>query len=142
MSVHGGNEVLAEALKQGQYDFDTLKAWAISGASENPVLVTMRVTELWNLFRDTNSAVLQDSADSVEEAFKAITSQLNVQQTSTLVILEADSDLAEFGLLVPSSVVGVGGPLPNVDPAGPSPLGLSQTKVHWGSVEGRSVIIP
>ena len=141
MSVHGGNEVLAEALKQGQYDFDTLKAWAIS-ASENPVLVTMRVTELWNLFRDTNSAVLRDSADSVEEAFKALTSQLNVQQTSTLVILEADSDLAEFGLLVPSSIVGVGGPLPNVDPAGPSPLGLSQTKVHWGSVEGRSVIIP
>ena len=141
-TAKGGDQALAESLMQGQYNFDVYKKWFTSTIS-NPTFVSMVVTEFWSVLRNSNNAELRDSADAIEDAFNAIVSQQQ-QEQSALVILEGDSDLTEFGFLTPSATVGVGGPLPSFDPATQNVIGLSETKVRWGHVgiQPKSVIIP
>jgi hypothetical protein len=104
----------------------------------------MVVTELWSTLRDSNNTQLRDSAATIQEAFEFLVAEQQQQHVTTLAIMECKSGIAEVGLLTPSAIVGVGGPLPAFDPTTQQIIGLSETKVRWGDVgaEPKNVIIP
>ena len=131
VTVIGGDEALAESLMQGNYKYEHFDQW-LGTTFSAPVLVSVGVTELWTLLRDSEDSKVRDSADAIEAAFHAIVDNYEKQRVTTLVILEGESDFAELDLLSPSAVVGVGGPMPTFDPATQSVIGLSETKVRVG----------
>lgn len=140
MSIHGGDQVLADSLMQGPYDYDAFSKWTKT-VNQRRELVYMGATEIWYVLQDSDDKTLREGAGPLEEAFKYIMKQSQPQ--TTLVILESKSNIAELGILTPSATVGVGGPLPNFDPTTQNIIGLSETKVHWGEqVKAQKVVIP
>lgn len=139
----GGNPHLAEKLNQDDYDFDTFQQWADS-ARDHSVLSSITATELWNLLRDSDVAVLRDSADSLQAAFNAIVAQRKRSIITTLVVLESKTGVAELNLLTPSAIIGVGGPLPAFDPTTQDVIGLSATRIRVGKAHSPPVtrIVP
>ena len=131
ITIIGGDKALAESLMQGNYNYEHFDQWLGTTLSA-PVLVSVGVTELWTLLRDSDNSKIRDSADAIEAAFHAIVDNYDKQKVTTLAILEGKSDIAELDLLSPSAVVGVGGPLPAFDPATQRIIGLSETKVRMG----------
>ncbi|KAL0570710.1 hypothetical protein V5O48_011244 [Marasmius crinis-equi] len=129
----GGDESLAESIAQGSFDYSELEKWLETTVSV-PALTSLGVIPLWSLLRDSEDSQVREAADSIEAAFKMIVGGLEKKQhgVTTLVILECDSGVAEFGLLTPGAIVGVGGPLPTFDPTTQKVIGLSATKVRVG----------
>ncbi|KAG7091267.1 hypothetical protein E1B28_010317 [Marasmius oreades] len=127
----GGDPLLAQPINEGNYSYKGLENWFTSAASR-PTLTSLGMTELWAVLQELNDSEIQEFADSVEAAFKSIVEQLEENRVTSLVILECDSGVAEFGLSTPGAIIGVGGPLPRFDPTTQNVIGLSETKVRVG----------
>ncbi|KAK7444052.1 hypothetical protein VKT23_015449 [Stygiomarasmius scandens] len=139
----GGDKSLSDPIIQGDYNFDNFQKWV--GTTDNaPTLVSIAVREFWSVLRDSDNSQLRQYADDIEKAFQAIIENQEKNRVTSLVVLEAESGVAELGLLTPGAIVGVGGPLPSFNPATQNIIGLSETKVRVGEAgtQAKSRIVP
>ncbi|THU80324.1 hypothetical protein K435DRAFT_874504 [Dendrothele bispora CBS 962.96] len=139
----GGEKKLAESIMQGNHNYDNYTQW-LGTAEQTPALVSVSVTGLWSVLRDSNNSQLRQSANEIEKAFQAIIENQAKTPVTSLVILEAESGVAELGLLTPGASIGVGGPMPNFDPTTQNVIGLSETRVRVGEsgASRKSRIVP
>ncbi|KAI6039601.1 hypothetical protein EDC04DRAFT_1704437 [Pisolithus marmoratus] len=125
VSVVGGDPEINKRLTADPAHNDVFIEWAGSVARDSS-MATLNVVELWVLMRDAAKKEIRDAAGMVMDAYNYIVS--HPQPYKTAVVLDIQSDWAEFNLLSPDAII-----IP--DPSNPYPSSntvASGTRVQWG----------
>jgi hypothetical protein len=89
VSIQGGDQRLAGSLGADPTQFDVYKEWAMSTATYSD-LGNMNVVEIWSLLRDAAAKELRDAADTVEDAYRYLSSHTDIHRTRVTLSIESD----------------------------------------------------
>jgi len=124
VSVVGGNSEINKRLTADPTQYELFVDWAGS-VSQDSSIATLNVVELWILMREASRREIRDAARTVMDAYNYIVQ--HPQPYRTAIVLDIQSDWAEFNLLSPEAVI-------IADTANPFPPNTvaSNTRVQWG----------
>ncbi|KAG2146794.1 MAC/Perforin domain-containing protein [Suillus clintonianus] len=102
VSIVGGNPQLNRAVADKATDYEQYKKW-LGTIDEDSALSSFTTVELWILMKDASTEPLRKFSNMVHNAYNYITTHPQLYETE--VILDIESDWAEFSLLSPSATI-------------------------------------